>query len=160
MAAFAIGARFWQQQTTSSGPRCKGEQSLLQPYRDHISKSRLSGEKSSGEKQQPRGLSARQKHPENPLRAQEWPQAQPDPSKSLQPIHGQVAWKVPDCYFYCRLPVALTGLNSSSEEVCSLQGDQERGEGLVGARGTGARGLTQMQGLHWGQPQGLHRKAV
>ena len=106
------------------------------------------------------GLSARQKHPENPPGAQEWPHARPDPSKSLQPIRRRVARKVPHCCFYCGLPVALTGLNSSSEEVCtSLQGGQEPGEGLVGARGIGARGLAQMRGLHWGQPQGLHRKA-
>lgn len=48
----------------------------------YMSKSQLRGEKDTEEKNKPRGLSASQKHPKILPEAQEWPQAQPAPSKS------------------------------------------------------------------------------
>lgn len=59
------------------------KQCVLNPFaRDHVSKSQLRGKKDTGEKNKPRRLSASQKYPKNPPKAQEWPQVQLVPSKS------------------------------------------------------------------------------
>lgn len=114
------------------------------------------GETGSGEKNKPSGLLATQKHPENPPRAQEQPQAQPEPCKSLWPIPGTLCERfLADA---CVAGSQQLQHQTPAQRRFVLLSAAGSGWRISGARGTAAR-TRQMLGLHWDRPGGVHRKA-